>query len=149
MNRAATCLQRQGLAGAAIAAVQTHRKAQQTCMRFFSVVAKALIPASVAMLSHGIAVADSAAPLPDAARRTELVRLVRQDCGSCHGLTLRGGLGPALLPETLADKPAIALKATILRGRPGTAMPPWNRFLNDVEAEWIVTNLQKGFPREP
>ena len=33
---------------------------------------------------------------PDAARRAELVTLVRQDCGSCHGLTLKGGLGPAL-----------------------------------------------------
>jgi cytochrome c55X len=84
----------------------------------------------------------------DAARRQELIRLVRQDCGSCHGLTLQGGLGPSLLPEALAGKPAGALKATILFGRPGTAMPPWRRFLDEAEAEWIVTNLQKGFPDE-
>jgi cytochrome c55X len=83
---------------------------------------------------------------PDAGRRSELVSLVRQDCGSCHGLTLKGGLGPALLPETLKDKPASALKATIMHGRPGTAMPPWRNFLTDDEAEWIVANLQKGFP---
>jgi cytochrome c55X len=86
--------------------------------------------------------------VPDAARRTELIRLVRQDCGSCHGITLKGGLGPALLPETLHDKPAVGLKATILRGRPGTAMPPWDRFVNEQEADWIVDNLQKGFPGE-
>lgn len=82
----------------------------------------------------------------DAVRRVELVTLVRQDCGSCHGLTLKGGLGPALLPEALKDKPADYLKYVILQGRPGTAMPPWQRFLNDAEAQWIVSNLQKGFP---
>lgn len=81
-----------------------------------------------------------------AARQAELVTLVRQDCGSCHGLTLKGGLGPALLPETLKDKPADSLKSVILQGRPHTAMPPWQRFLSEAEAEWIVFKLQKGFP---
>jgi cytochrome c55X len=90
--------------------------------------------------------ADIASYSPDAARRSELITLVRQDCGSCHGLTLKGGLGPALLPETLNDKPVPALTATILQGRPGTAMPSWRRFVTEDEAEWIVINLQKGFP---
>ena len=81
-----------------------------------------------------------------AARRVELVALVRQDCGSCHGLTLKGGLGPALLPEALKDKPADYLQSVILYGRPNTAMPPWQRFLSEAEAAWIVSNLQKGFP---
>ena len=80
------------------------------------------------------------------ARRSELITLVRQDCGSCHGLTLQGGLGPALLPQTLQDKPADYLQFVILNGRPGTAMPPWSRFLNETEAAWVVRNLQKGFP---
>lgn len=81
-------------------------------------------------------------------RRAELIRLVRQDCGSCHGLTLQGGLGPPLTPDALAGKPMEGLAATILHGRPGTAMPGWRRFVNEAEAEWIVTNLQKGFPDE-
>ena len=80
------------------------------------------------------------------ARRSELVTLVRQDCGSCHGLTLQGGLGPALLPQTLQDKPADYLQFVILNGRPGTAMPPWSRFLSEAEAAWVVRHLQKGFP---
>ena len=46
-----------------------------------------------------------AAAEPSPARQKELIHLVRQDCGSCHGMTLQGGLGPALLPATLADKP--------------------------------------------
>jgi len=81
-----------------------------------------------------------------AARQVELISLVRQDCGSCHGMTLKGGLGPALLPEALKDKSSDYLKSTILHGRPDSAMPPWQRFLTEAEAEWIVSNLQKGFP---
>jgi cytochrome c55X len=82
----------------------------------------------------------------DQARQAELVHLVRQDCGSCHGLTLNGGLGPALLPETLKDKPPEYLKAAILYGLAPGAMPPWKRFLSEAEADWIVVNLKKGFP---
>lgn len=80
------------------------------------------------------------------ARRQEVVRLVREDCGSCHGLTLKGGLGPALLPENLRSKPDEALVATILYGRPGTPMPPWRPFLSEREAVWIVARLRAGFP---
>jgi len=81
-----------------------------------------------------------------APRRAELVRLVRNDCGSCHGLQLTGGLGPALVPQTLAGKPAAFLRETILLGRAGTAMPPWAAFMNETEVDWIVEQLQKGFP---
>jgi cytochrome c55X len=81
-------------------------------------------------------------------RQRELVRLVRQDCGSCHGLRLTGGLGPALLPGRLVDLPASSLVATILGGRPGTPMPPWRGMLSEKEAEWIVDRLQHGFPEE-
>lgn len=87
-------------------------------------------------------------PVLSPERTRELIRMVRQDCGSCHGLTLRGGLGPALLPETLRDKPPAGLKHTILLGRPGTAMPPWQPFLSEAEADWIVAQLLRGFPEE-
>lgn len=90
--------------------------------------------------------ADTAPVTIAKARQAELVHLVRQDCGSCHGLTLNGGLGPALLPETLRDKPPEYLKAAILHGLAPGAMPPWQRFLNDAEAQWIVDNLKQGFP---
>ncbi|HYD93891.1 MAG TPA: cytochrome c [Noviherbaspirillum sp.] len=93
-----------------------------------------------------LTLAEPRIPEPEPARRSELITLVRQDCGSCHGLSLKGGLGPALLPETLKDKPADSLVATIMQGRPGTAMPPWQRFMTEAEAEWVVMQLQKGFP---
>lgn len=83
---------------------------------------------------------------PSVARQKELVHLVRQDCGACHGMTLTGGLGPALSPEALAGKPVDSLVATIISGRPGTPMPPWNRFVTNGEAQWIVDRLIGGFP---
>ena len=61
-------------------------------------------------------------------------------------MTLAGGLGTALLPETLRDKPDDLLRETILRGRTGTAMPPWQAFLDEADAAWIVAQLKKGFP---
>ena len=79
-------------------------------------------------------------------RRLELVRLVRNDCGSCHGGRLKGGLGPALSPESLRDKVPEGLRETILHGRAGGAMPPWSDFLTADEADWIVEQLMKGFP---
>lgn len=78
-------------------------------------------------------------------RQHELIRLVRNDCGSCHGLKLSGGLGPSLLPAALAGKAPEGLSEAILRGRVGTAMPPWANFLTEAEAHWIVEQLMKGF----
>ncbi len=97
------------------------------------------------ILAFPIACAHAGEPLT-ATRQLELVRLVRNDCGSCHGLQLSGGLGPALLPQTLAGKPLEGLRETILQGRDGTAMPPWADFMNASEANWIVEQLMKGFP---
>ena len=98
------------------------------------------VAALVLITSPGLVLAAD----PPEARQKELSHLVRQDCGSCHGMSLAGGLGLPLRPETLRDKPKESLVATILYGRPGTAMPPWNPFLTEAEAEWIVEMLVKG-----
>ena len=81
---------------------------------------------------------------PGELRQGELLHLLQQDCGSCHGLTLRGGLGPSLLPDSLAGKPAVFLVRTILDGRPGTAMPPWRPLISEVDATWLVQRLLDG-----
>lgn len=88
----------------------------------------------------------AAANLPAPARRAELIALVREDCGACHGLSLSGGLGTPLTPAALSGKDAEQLVQTILKGRPGTAMPPWQPFLNEAEAQWVVEQLRQGFP---
>lgn len=99
---------------------------------------------ALGLLAAGAAVAEPAVVPPDPARRAEIVHLVRHDCGSCHGLTLQGGLGPALTRAALAGKPAAALRATILNGRPGTPMPPWRGFLTENEVDWLVEALTQG-----
>ncbi len=80
----------------------------------------------------------------DLRRQRELAELVRHDCGACHGLTLRGGLGPALTPQALAGKPSPWLTSVILDGRAGTPMPPWRAFLSEGEAAWVVEALKRG-----
>lgn len=99
------------------------------------------------LLAAGVAAAE--APPPDAARSQALVRMVRQDCGSCHGMRLTGGLGPALTREALTGKPPDYLAAVITHGIPGTPMPPWSALLQDGEALWIAERLAGGFPEEP
>lgn len=97
-----------------------------------------------ALLPVLAAVSVAAAGAPGAQRAVELEELLRHDCGSCHGLTLEGGLGRPLVPEAMAARPPAALLATILDGRPGTAMPPWQSLLSVEDARWLVERLQKG-----
>ena len=80
---------------------------------------------------------------PSVERQQELKHLLKHDCGSCHGMTLKGGLGPALLPENLIDKADEVLKQTILHGRNGM-MPPMGAAIGGEEptaqvAEYVLS----------
>jgi cytochrome c55X len=81
------------------------------------------------------------AEMPSTERQAELRNLLLQDCGSCHGMRLTGGLGPALTPQALHDKPRETLIATVSEGRPGTPMPPWKPLLSASEIAWLVDYL--------
>ncbi|MCP5160799.1 MAG: cytochrome c [Hahellaceae bacterium] len=82
------------------------------------------------------------------ARQEELKHLLRHDCGSCHGMTLKGGLGPALSKQRLADKPDDFITYTILYGRTGTAMPPWQGILSEADARWLATYIKANGPEK-
>ena len=99
---------------------------------------------STGLLFTQTAIAETAATKLSSARQNELLYFIKHDCGSCHGMTLKGGLGPALLPETLSAKPKDYLVATILEGRENTAMPPWKSMLSHDDAVWITEQLQNG-----
>ncbi len=79
-----------------------------------------------------------------APRQRELLELLHQDCGACHGMRLTGGLGPPLTAAALEGRPLESVVATIEHGRPGTPMPPWRRFLSDDEVRWLATRLTLG-----
>jgi cytochrome c55X len=96
----------------------------------------ALLVAFLPLLAWG------AEPRPE--RQGELLHLLRQDCGSCHGLTLKGGLGPPLLPASLAAREREGLARIILDGVPGTPMPPWSFEIAPDEALWLAGRLKRG-----
>ncbi len=111
--------------------------------RHRAMVVFALLAASAQGLPASAGAAEEIAA-PASARQRELFKLLKHDCGSCHGMRLTGGLGPALTPDALKDKVEANLTATILSGRPNTAMPPWQAFISEPEAAWLVSRMRKG-----
>lgn len=77
-------------------------------------------------------------------RAKQLEQMVIQDCGSCHGLTMKGGLGSPITPEALEGWDADDLALVILDGVPTTAMPAWRPLISEEEALWIANYLLKG-----
>ncbi len=104
------------------------------------IVLRTFLHLTLFLLAASVAAADESSEQ----RRAELVYLLHQDCGSCHGMTLKGGLGPSLLPEALEGKPASYLKHVISKGVPGKAMPPWENILAPSDIDFLVTYLQEG-----
>ncbi|QXX80750.1 cytochrome c [Alcaligenes faecalis] len=82
-------------------------------------------------------------------RQASLRSLLHQECGSCHGLKLNGGLGPALTSDALQGQSAAQIALTIIHGRPGTAMPGWNRFLHPSESLWLADFLLRTPDKKP
>lgn len=99
----------------------------------------------VSVMAVAIILARPAAAI-DTTRQAELTTLVRQDCGSCHGMTLKGGLGKPLLPEALQHLDADSIASIILDGVPGQPMPPWKGLVSAEDANWIAQRLKEGFP---
>lgn len=89
-----------------------------------------------------IAVALFAAPA-QAQDAKRLEHIIIQDCGSCHGLTRKGGLGRPITPQALAHADPESIAAIILDGVPGTAMPPWRPLITEDEALWMANYLKK------
>lgn len=97
------------------------------------------------MLETLVVAAGLMGPMPAAAPDPGgLERLVRQDCGACHGMTLKGGLGPPLTASALSGRDAAAVAAVILDGVAGTPMPPWRGLVSEADAAWIAEYLLHG-----
>lgn len=81
-------------------------------------------------------------------RKKEIIDLLHQDCGACHGINLLGGLGPSLLPKALEKLTEDQVVQTITNGRAGTPMPPWKPFFNEQEVRWLAHQLKQGIEED-
>ncbi|WP_255507806.1 cytochrome D1 domain-containing protein [Ottowia flava] len=86
--------------------------------------------------------AQAPASLGAAPQRT-VTQLYQQHCAACHGEQRLGGMGPALLPESLARLKKPEALAVIRDGRPATQMAGFGAQLSEAElkalGEWIYT----------
>jgi cytochrome c55X len=115
-------------------------------MRRYPTTRPSLSAAALGLLAAVAATPALIAPVrgEETAASARLSNLVRQDCGSCHGLTLKGGLGKPLTAESLAAWDRDQLAAIILDGVPGTPMPPWRPLLTEADARAIAAMLKEG-----
>jgi mono/diheme cytochrome c family protein/DNA-binding beta-propeller fold protein YncE len=65
----------------------------------------------------------------------------QQHCASCHGKQRLGGMGPALLPESLSRLRKPEAARVIRDSRPGVQMPPFKAQLKDAEIAALVEYL--------
>ena len=92
------------------------------------------------MLGGALVLAQSAAATePGSARHRELVHLVRQDCGSCHGpAAINAGGAPDLRRSPLLDNLDAVLFDGVLTG---AGMPAFSKYLRRDEAEDLKAYL--------
>ncbi len=80
-------------------------------------------------------------------RQSELLYFVEQKCPACHGIGMRGSIGPALSKANLQHLSVNAVTLTILYGLPEKGMPAWEAQLSEREASWIAELLKRGGKR--
>lgn len=99
--------------------------------------------ATALKIALGLSFFAIAADMAQAAPEAEPAALYREHCVACHGEQRLGGMGPALLPESLQRvKPAEAT-AVIAQGRTATQMPGFADRLSAAQvaalSKWIYT----------
>ena len=96
-------------------------------------VGRAALVAGLCWMGLDIASAEAIAPSPE--NLTRAAALYTEHCAACHGTQRTGGMGPALLPESLSRlRPAEALQV-VTHGRVATQMPG---FANQLAQEDIA-----------
>ncbi len=84
-----------------------------------------------------------------AAAEGEAEKLYAEHCAACHGADRLGGMGPALLPETLSRLRKSAARDAIATGLPATQMPAFAEVLDADEIESLVALIYSPLPELP
>ena len=101
---------------------------------------------ALALAAAACAVAHAQTPAPPATAAlatSDPAALYQQHCAACHGAQRTGGMGPALLPESLERLRKPDAHKIIAAGRPATQMPAFGALLAadavNALAAWIYT----------
>ncbi|OJX07512.1 MAG: cytochrome C oxidase Cbb3 [Burkholderiales bacterium 70-64] len=105
-------------------------------------VAAAQTPAAPAAQAPATAAARTP-PAPSAQVPADAPALYERHCASCHGAQRTGGMGPALLPESLERQRPAELSKVVANGRSATQMPAFEGVLSASEisalVQWVRT----------
>ncbi|WP_170575205.1 nitrite reductase [Ruegeria atlantica] len=72
-----------------------------------------------------------------------------EHCASCHGENRLGGVGPALIPETLKRMRGPRVAAVIAEGRTATQMPAFSHELDALQIEELAGWLKSPLETDP
>lgn len=96
---------------------------------------RAALVAGLCWMGWDLALAQQAGPGTAANAAIDAAGLFATHCASCHGAQRTGGMGPALLPESLARLPAAEALRVIAQGRTATQMPAFAGTLSPAEIQ--------------
>ena len=105
--------------------------------------ARTLLAAAAFSLTTSAGAQAPARTASAASANIPVTQLYQQHCAACHGEQRLGGMGPALLPESLARLKKPEALAVIRDGRAATQMTGFGAQLSEAElaalGEWIYT----------
>ena len=73
----------------------------------------------------------------------------QQHCAACHGPDRLGGMGPALLPESLARLKSAEAQKVITQGRTATQMNGFAQTLSAAEIQAVVQHIYQPVSPAP
>lgn len=100
-------------------------------------------------LMAGIAMAAGAWAGAHAGTLSEAATAYQQHCAACHGADRLGGMGPALLPQSLERLKPDALRDVLRQGRPATQMPGFAGQLPETTLDQIAGWLRTAPAQAP
>jgi len=101
------------------------------------------------LLSASLVAAALAVPGVEATAGPPAEQLYLENCAECHGADRLGGMGPALLPESLRRLRREAALDVIANGRPATQMPAFGETLAAADIEALAALIYSPLPTTP